>query len=119
MTLLPVRYTQYDDSDSTRDLCRTRSAAKDPAKGDTEETRAARFTKRVQNGEGKLRRTELRRFIKPKTEIDHARVRRMSWAGLTPRQISDELCVRPGTIRRILQRYSGRVFRRQMEAGDV
>ncbi len=112
MTMPPVRHTRYDDDDSIYELCRTLSAGKDPCEGDTDATRAARFTKRVQDGESKALLTALRCNPKPPTKIDHERVRRMSWSGLTPRQISAEFNVGPGTIRRILARYSGQ---KQME----
>ncbi len=102
MTMPPARHTRYNDKDSIYDLCRTISAGKDPREGDTDATRAARFTVPKRNP-------------KPPTKIDHERVRRMSWDGQTPRQISAEFSVGPGTIRRILARYTGHMCRKQMD----
>ncbi len=112
MNLPPVRHTRCDDDASVYDLCRTPSAAKDPREDDDDKTRAARFTKRVQDGESKIRLTALRRNPKPPTKIDHESVRRMDWAGLNSRQIGDVWGVRTVTIRRILRRYEGHAFRK-------
>ena len=98
-----VRHTPYRDSDSIADLCRTQSAV-DPRDDDTDETRAARFSKRLTDQSYKLRKAALKRPYKTPAKLDHDAIRQMTADGMTPTQIGDRFGVRPGSISRVLRR---------------
>ncbi len=106
MTLPPVRHTRYDDSDSVYELCRTLSAEKDPCEGDTDEIRAARFTKRVQDGESKALLTAQRgnkKWCHHAPKINMVEFSRLHAQGMSVAEMAIALNVSERSVKRAIK----------------